>query len=315
MLIQYHSPKQPFRTGRRPKRTDISQQQARQIARSISPSPLTRSVIDALATAGVLTLGQLQALTDISGRHLRRLYQQYVVDRLPLDPETQSRLADLLEANRSECIVYFLGPVGLEIVKAAGRTAPGGYTGFGTSKIIHDVMAAEVVIRLARDFQEAGWETLWLGRHEASVLDERGRVVLEPDALLVLRQGEKVARFVLEFHNESQRGYRAAEKVERYERAYRDGHWRDSWQTDTMPPILAVFTSAGVGKGYMNAVQAQSRLGLRNRFLGKSWEEFGEKHSKFIRPSGHWFDFRESRFISLMDLLPRTDEEQDVEEE
>ena len=313
MLIQYHSPKQPFRTGRRPKRTDISQQQARQIARSISPSPLTRSVIDALATAGVLTLGQLQALTNISARHLRRLYQQYVVDRLPLDPETQSRLADLLGANRSECIVYFLGPVGLEIVKAAGKVAPTGYTGFGTAKIVHDVLAAEVVIRLARDFQKAGWETLWLGKHDASVLDEREKVILEPDALLLLRKGEKEMLFVLELHNE-QGGYRAAEKVERYERAYRDGHWRESWKTDTMPPVLAVFTHSGVGKGYMNAVQAQGRLGLRNRFLGKSWEEFGEKHSTFIRPSGHWFDFREARFISLMDLLPY-DEEQDVEEE
>jgi len=312
MLIQYHSEKQPFRTGRRPKRAAVSQQQARQIARSISPSPLTRSVIDALATAGILTLRQLQVLTDISGRHLRRLHQQYVVDRLQLDPETQSRLAELLDANRSECIVYFLGPVGLEIVKVAGRTAPSGYTGFGTARIIHDVLAAEVVIRLSRDFQAAGWETLWLGRHDASVLDERGRVVLEPDALLILRKGEKEVRFVLEFHNEPQGGYRAAEKVERYERVYRDGHWRESWQTDTMPPILAVFIHSGVGKGYMNAVQAQSRLGLRNRFLGKSWEEFGETH-RFIRPSEHWFDFRDARFTSLMDLLPG--EEQDVVEE
>ena len=56
-----------------------------------------------------------------------------------------------------------------------------------------------------------------------------------------------------------------------------------------------------------------NRLGLRNRFLGKSWEEFGEKHSRFIRPSEHWFDFRDARFISLMDLLPG--EEQDVVEE
>ena len=305
MLNLTEKPKRKTR-GKQPKRPEITPHQAKQEAvRLLSEhrlSTMADQVIKALATGGVLTSDQLHRIADVSLRSLQRYQRRYLLNRLPIlaDELTALGLADEPAALR----LYTLGPVGLEIARLRHKHVPTGYIGYGTHFIIHDVLTNEVVLRLADLAAARGYELLWSSKYEATVHDERGKPVLEPDALVVFTRGEERRHFTIEFHNEDH-GLRARQKVDRYERVYRDGRWRDEWETDEMPRVLVVFTHKVVGRGssrkrgsqggYQNAVALARSRGSRCVFLGKPWREVvaGEMD--------RWFNFNRGQMVDILE--------------
>jgi len=293
LLIQ--KPKSRYR-GRQSKRPEITPHQAKQKAirllRENRLSPMAVQVTEALATGGVLTSGQLYHVTTVSPRTLQKYHKQYLLDRLPILADELMAL-DLAD-DPAKLRLYTLGPVGLEVARIRHEHVPTGYTGYGTHRIIHDVLTNEVVLRLAALAVERGYEPLWYSKYEATVHDERGKPALEPDAMLAVRRDGVYRYFVVEFHNEDKRT-RARSKVDRYERVYRDGRWRNELETDEMPAVLAVFTHKIVGKGYREAISSRS-MRPRCVFLGKSWRDViaGDDMAR-------WFNFNQGKMVDILE--------------
>jgi len=287
------------KAGRRPfKRPEITPQQARKEAerllRGYLLPPKADRVIEALSTGGVLTSGQLHRIADVSLRTLQRYAQRYWLDRIPV---LTNELLELgIDNDPRNVWLYTLGPVGFEIarLRLEHTHIPTGYTGYGTHRIIHDVLVNEVVLRLSELASPRGYELLWVNKYGATVRDEHGRPALEPDALLAFRRDGEYRRFLVELHNEDN-AVRAEKKVRRYEQVYRDGRWRDVWECEDMPAVLAVFTHRIVGKGYRRAVEKAKAMGLRCTFLGKAWEDVVSGNI------GAWWNFNTGRIEKILD--------------
>ena len=136
-------------------------------------------------------------------------------------------------------------------------------------RIMHDIASNEVVLRLADVIGEKGWTVDWLGKYESTLVDKNQRTILEPDALVRYRKDGRDGgdgAFLLEYHNEDWQT-RAATKVEKYEKAFVEGNWREQWEVETFPPVLVVFLKAIVGTGYQNATRAKK---LNCAYYGKT---------------------------------------------
>lgn len=185
---------------------------------------------------------------------------------------TQWRLLDRVKINPGETpqkysgpafsflgpSLYSLGPVGVEIAtQRHGVLPPTGYQLYLPTRVIHDLIVNEIVLRLAQAIGERGWEVEWLGKYEGT-LRETGqeRTLVEPDALIRFRRDGQERAFLLEYHNED-KSSRAEDKVKRYEAAYADGDWRKAWEVDTFPPVLAVCLHPIVSTGYINTLQGR----------------------------------------------------------
>lgn len=253
-------------------------------------------VLSTLAVAGVLDEQQLARLIGISGRSLRRYHSQHLLDRLYVVPASL-RTVGFIRAGES-LRLYKLGAVGRAIVAHDQPLVPSGYEGFGVHRLTHDVLANEVMIRVARAGADAGYDPIWLSKYEATVHDDAGRPMLEPDAMLELRHAHRATqRFLLEYHNEDD-SRRAAGKIKRYEEVARDGHWQHAWNTETLPTVLVSWTHNAVATGYSAAIerQAHRHLGLRFRYLGMpiqrllaggdplQWKEFLSKEVAPLLP-------------------------------
>ncbi len=212
-------------------------------------SPLAWHALDLLANGGVLSARRL----NVAERTLRKLTLGRLVDRLVIDEqELQSACADLgLPETCSP--LYTLGPIGIEIATQRNDVVPpGGYQGYSLMRVLHDVVTNEIVLRLAEAIGAQGWKVEWLGKYEATLTDKAQKVLLEPDALLRFRKDGQERACALEYHNEDWQA-RAAQKVEKYETALNEGNWRERWEVETFPPVLAVFWQPIVGTGYKNA--------------------------------------------------------------
>jgi len=280
--------------GKQSKRPEITSNQARQNAlrllREHRLSSMAEQTLEALATGGVLTSGQIHRISGARPRSLQRYHRRYLLDRLPIMADELMSLG--LADNPADARLYVLGPVGLEIAQMRHAHVPTG----GTHFIIHDVLANEVVLRLSKMSAGRGYEAIWFSKYEATVHNERGAPALEPDSLLVVKRDGVRRYFAIEFHNEDHAG-RAVKKTQRYEQVYRDGRWRDEWETDEMPLVLVVFTHKVVGKkGYQEAVSQARSMGLRCTFLGKSWDAIvkGEDMSR-------WFNFNAGKVVDILE--------------
>ncbi|MFQ5923096.1 MAG: replication-relaxation family protein [Anaerolineales bacterium] len=239
-----------------------------------SLSPLAEQVIEVLAVAGVLTSGQLERICRVRPRTLRKYHGLYYLDRLPL--LTRELMERGLSDKPAEVRLYKLGPVGEHIARKLIESAtPTGYTGYGTRRIMHDVLANEVAVRLSEFAMSQGYEPIWRSKYAATVHDERGAPALEPDAMLTLKKDGEALHFFIEFHNEDH-GRRAQLKVDRYEQVYRDGWWKRELLLAELPVVLAVFSHRIAGRGYQETVNRARRLGLRCTYLGRSWESIVE---------------------------------------
>ncbi|GEM_PF-842513 len=260
----------------------VTTNQAEQVAFQKLRSGLSEqqiAMIDNLGQGGVMTAHQLQAVTGLSYARLKQSQSELLLDRVRLLPDLHpQRLIDsgLVEASdKSGAMVYTLGMVGMALAKqrlAPYKPAPSGYIGFNGTRIIHDLMVNEIVLRMGKRAAELGWQLQWIHKQRASVFDEKGNAMIEPDALLLLRHpATQIERMLaLEYHNED-RGARAKMKVDKYHQTFLSNRWNEGWDTKTMPAVAAVFRNDFVGQDYFACVkEATTKNGLKVRFIGKS---------------------------------------------
>jgi hypothetical protein len=255
--------------ARRNKDIDLSQITAGQVkieARRILsgglPARIWR-VLDLLATGGVLDLKHL----NIPRRTLGHWSQQRLFERIPVGPDELKKVYASLGLDGKHPDLYTLGSIGIEIAAMRHDIAPpSGYQGYFLMRILHDVVANEIVLYLADVLGKQGWTVEWLGKYEGTLTDKNQKTILEPDALIRFRKDGEERAFLLEYHNEDKQA-RAAMKVEKYEAAFNDGNWREQWEVDKFPPVLVVFWQPIVGTGYQNATRAKK---LNCTFYGKT---------------------------------------------
>ena len=231
-------------------------------------SSRTWRLLDLLATGGILSSRWLPPLT---ARAMRNLSAMRLFERLSLDAlEIRTHFAEM-GFDEKNPILYTLGPVGVELATTRHDVAPpGGYQAYTPMRVMHDIAANEVVLRLADEMGRRGWSVDWLGKYEGVLTDKSGKVtLLEPDALVRYRKDGRDGgdgAFLLEYHNEDWQS-RAATKVEKYEKAFAEGNWREQWEVETFPPVLTVFLKAIVGAGYQNATRGRQ---LNCTYYGKT---------------------------------------------
>ncbi len=209
--------------------------------------------LDLLATGGVLDLNRL----GVTDRTMRNWSHSFLVDRLQTDRIELQAKYDEIGLTGLSTYLYALGPVGREIAtQRHGESLPGIYHGWPLDRILHDLVANEVIFRLAEVFGAQGWNVEWMGAHECALIDTKSQtMLLTPGGLLRChREDGQSKAFLLEYHNEGWSS-RAAITVERYERAVSESNWREQWEVETFPPVLAVFHKAIVGAGYKTAIQ------------------------------------------------------------
>lgn len=225
----------------------------------------TWRILDLLAAGGVLSSTHLPELTD---RSMRNLCEMRVFERIAREPgELEEQLARLGVKGMGRYF-YMLGPVGMEIAAMRHGGVPvNGYQAFTTEHVLHDVMANEVVFRLAELLASRGWAVEWIGRAECRLVDDKGKVFLEPDALLRINKDGRESAFLLQYHSEDWQTH-AALLVDRYERAFSETDWQEMWEVETFPPVLAVFEKAIVGAGYQAATKDRRKLNCV--FYGKT---------------------------------------------
>ena len=231
-------------------------------------SPRTWRILDLLATAGVLSSRWLPPLSERSMRHLGSMR---LFERLSLDSTEIHMHFSEMGLDEKKPILYTLGPVGVELATTRHTVPPpGGYQAYTPTRVMHDIAANEVVLRLADELGGRGWSVEWLGKYEGVLTDISGKnILLEPDALIRFRKDGKEGgdgAFIVEYHNEDWQT-RAARKVEKYEKAFADGNWREQWEVETFPPVLVVFLKAIVGAGYQNATNSKK---LNCTYYGKT---------------------------------------------
>jgi hypothetical protein len=248
----------------------MTPQQARLEAQRILSgglSPRLWRILDMLAAGGVLSTHWLPSLAS---QKMREWCQLRVFERISLDPRDIQIHFDEMGIHEIKPTLYMLGPVGIEIAIIRFDVAPpNGYQGYTPTRVMHDIATNEVVLRLADGIGEKGWSVDWLGKYESALTDKNQRTILEPDALIRYRKDGKDGgdgAFLLEYHNEDWQT-RATTKVEKYEKAFSEGNWREQWEVETFPPVLAVFLKAIVGVGYQNATRARK---LNCTYYGKT---------------------------------------------
>jgi hypothetical protein len=213
-----------------------------------------------LATGGALST---RWLPPLAASKMREWCRMRLFERISQDPvEIQSLYIEMgLDENKP--ILYMLGPVGVEIATIRyGVEPPGGYQAYTPMRVMHDIAANEIVLRLADLIGGKGWTVDWFGKYESILEDKNERTILEPDGLIRYRKdgvdgGD--GAFLLEYHNEDWQS-RAATKVEKYERAFIEGNWYTQWEVEIFPPVLVVFLKAIVGTGYRNATSGSKKL-------------------------------------------------------
>lgn len=274
----------------------ISPQAAQIAARNMLQRGLGKILertLSMLLSAGVLPQYRLPT----SGRALRVYHRQRILDRLPFTSE-EVRTALLsyglpVPEHTERSLLYTLGPVGIEIVRERyGVPPPGGYLSAPLERLLHDLAVNEIVLKIGDLALQAGWTPIWLSKYEATLWDEkREKAVLEPDAFLRFKKGEREWVCLIEYHNEDKRT-RAMSKVRKYEEVVQSRLWSEQWEIDVprekekeaeyFPQVLAVYRDPIVGKGYQEEIENNPG---KVRFYGRTLE-------RFFQDPTIWYDFQ-----------------------
>ena len=256
-----HAKRTPLRNE-----TLLTSQQIKTEARRLLAGGLpsrTWYALDLLSVGGVLNATRL----GIQVRMLRHWSSFGLFERLQISPQEAKDHYEKFGLQDGDPALYILGPVGLEISTQRHEVLPpGGYQGYSSMRVMHDLMTNEIVYRLADRLSTTGATVEWLGKYEISLADKAGNIILEPDALLRFRKDGEEHAFVIEYHNEDKQT-RAFEKVKKYEAALELGNWQERWEVETFPPVLSVFWHAIVGLGYQNAT---GRKKVKCEYYGKT---------------------------------------------
>lgn len=245
--------------------------------------------LDLLFAGGIMTVEQLQ----ITERTLRRYAAKRVVDRYPFSPKfVTQRLGEYgIEAEKG--YLYTLGPVGAKIAEMRhGFTPPSGYLAYPLERVLHDVVVNEIVLRIARQADAHGWETIWGSKYEGA-LSREDVPILEPDAFFHLKRENEECPFLIEYHNEDKRT-RAIKKVRQYERAWESDLWQDAWEVEEFPPLLAVFRNSIVHEGYKDAVLESAPL---------SCQYYGRTLGGFLTEMDHWYHYNDDSKVQIFPWL------------
>ncbi len=280
--------------ARRTALPEMTPQQLRQAAQRLLTGGLssrTWQVLDRLTIGGALGAWQL-CQPPLSARTLRTYASQQLITRLPFQgSHLEATFAEYGLPYTSPTGLFVLGPIGLEIAKQRHEyPALTGYLAYPLKRVMHDVLANEVGLRLAAFAQAAGWQTFWLSKYEAT-LRRNDRAFLEPDGMLRLRKRGAERLFCIEYHNEDHQT-RAWRKVNAYESAFsRTDIWQEQWDTDDFPTLLAVMTRQIAGQGYIYTTQ---RRDTQVTYLGKVLKGVLQDNL------GTWVNFKTEKRVPLL---------------
>lgn len=258
----------------------------------VKPSSKLYQICGLLGTAGVLTQENLLELGSVSERTLRRYRQKGILDLVP----APKKINDLLGAGR----VWALGPIGIQLSKIQLELVPTGYLESQIDNISHDVLCNYVYVKIYRAARSLGYTAILKGKYEASIKDFRNTQILQPDAMIILRnrvtQEDKV--FVVEYHNENYSS-RAAEKIKKYEHVYREGYWRSQWHLDRFPTILVATTHQAPAIGYENEIKEYMQgAGVKCTYLVKSLKKLLDDTQSPL----DWFYLEKNKPINLLKI-------------
>lgn len=271
-----------------------ARQEAEQRVRTRSYSEAQRGAIQLLGACGVVRLDLFRRRLKLAERTVRKYRTLRLIDLV----ELPQALNTLFQDDLHQAVV--LGPVGLALAEMEERMVPRGYLSSPQDRISHDLLCSLVCLRLMDAFLQQGHEVILHGRYTATVLDDEGRPVLEPDALLEVKAAQGPRHlFVVEYHHEDYGG-RAMGKVSKYEEIWwhhdHGRRWcRRAWRATQMPTVLVAWTHRAVGTGYHEAIQTRKAgRGLENTYLGKPlssflagdppllWRDFGEQREHIL---------------------------------
>lgn len=283
-----------------PKVNKISAYEAKQEAlhlmrtNRVNPGTTLSNVVDLLAEAGVWTEDQIMELTSASRRTLQRYRQKAYLD-LAI-PRYQA--TSLFEKRNLK--VYCLGPIGLAIAEMKYGIIPKGYLQEKTDLVTHDLLCNQIYYHLYLDAASHKYVAILKGKYSATLHDKKGRPILEPDAMIVLRHevtGEEKV-FLVEYHNEDFSS-RAAEKVRKYEYIYENADWRDRWNVETFPTILISTTHLAPAHGYKEDIdQRKVGMGVKCRYMIKSIAKLMSGEGGRLR----WVDLEHNQFFNILEI-------------
>jgi len=221
--------------------------------------------LDLLAAGGALDLNRL----GVTDRTMRNWASSFLTDRIQVDRVELQAKYDEIGLTGISTYLYTLGPVGREIAaQRHGQAFPGIYHGWRLDRILHDLVANEIVFRLAEAFGAQGWAVQWVGAHECALMDAKTQTaILTPGGLLHCRKddGQKQT-YLLEYHNEDG-AIHATKKAREYQSAFESGVWKKQWKVETFPPVLTVFQDVRVGDGYRQAVRSNTNCSFYGKRL------------------------------------------------
>lgn len=307
MSIDPTSGPRPKTHGRHFIRNELTPQQAKteaiRMLRERELSPRADQAVDILAIAGALTVSQIQRVTALQLRTLQKYHSLHILDRVSLDTQIIMDLNIADNLTRSQDLrVYTLGVIGLEYarLRLGKDLLPSNYAslavGGGGTRVLHDIVVAEIVLRLSGYARAHGFLPTWRSKYEATVHDENGSPALEPDAMLSVKKDGKYWHYFVEFHNEDH-STRTGQKVDRYEAVRVAGRWQNELEIETFPAVLIVFRHRAVIEGYKTVLtdgNGQPRPDIRNQYLGLGLQAILE--DKLER----WGDIRRGKPANLL---------------
>lgn len=276
----------PRGNGKPLKTTQLTQYEARQEALqilhkgSLGKRSKARALIALMNSAGIVTAAQLKELLSVDERSLRRYREKNYLERVLIPPS----LEPLLPAQTH--FLYALGMVGIELATLIHGRSPTGYIEARQDKVSHDALANLVYYHMYKGVKPLGYSAILYSRYEATVHDYKGKPLLEPDAMIVLKHPTKARQvYLVEYHHEHF-GTRVSNKVVKYDNVLRDypEEWQSKWQTTTPPTVLVVWTHKAVGSGYAKYFAEQRNYSAQplSRWLGRPLQSFLDKQTVLL---------------------------------
>lgn len=200
------------RMGRRSTRPEMSKTKATRLAASMVSanrvSPEMEKLIRVLSTAGALTTVQIKNMAGLGLRTLQRYFFDskngtgHVLDYYRADEELATKFGCPVAKGLRHPRVWTLGILGRAIATQLGET-PYTYNGFHIRQLTHDVLCAQCVWTLVSEAEKSGYSWQWFSKHDARILDDKGKIKVEPDAKIVLTRNKESSIYFVEFHNEA----------------------------------------------------------------------------------------------------------------
>jgi hypothetical protein len=276
----------PRGNGKPLKTTQLTQYEARQEALQLLHEGVlgkrskARALIALMNSAGIVTAAHLKELLNVNERSLRRYREKNYLERVLISPALESFLPP------QTYFVYALGMVGIELATLIHGRTPTGYIEAQQDKVSHDLLTNLVYYHLYKGVKPLGYTAILYSRYEATIHDYKGKPLLEPDAMIVLKHPTRARQvYLMEYHHEDF-GRRTAGKVVKYDNVLRDhpDEWQAKWQTPTPPTVLVIWTHKAVGTGYAKYFAEQRTYNAQPlaRWLGKPLQAFLNKQTVLL---------------------------------